>query len=129
MMQRTTCIFILIVELQQPLARTNRALAVQSVALQFLVLGPPLFVFIYNTKYLYISLIPPRLATGRRGLCMYDEVGPQFAHKLLQEGYSYVDGGWIPLWHVVQVYMVSFTDCRLMSTPMPAYHTVYHRQQ
>lgn len=23
---------------------------------------------------------------------MYDEVGPQFAYKLVQEGYTYVDG-------------------------------------
>lgn len=52
---------------------------------------------------------------------MYDEVGPQFAHKLVQDGYSYVDGGWIPLGHVVLIgiSMISFTACRLMSTPMP----------
>lgn len=29
-------------------------------------------------------------------MSMYDEVGPQFAHKLVQEGYTYVDGEWKP---------------------------------
>ena len=27
-----------------------------------------------------------------RGLRMYDQVGPQFAHKLTQEGFTYIDG-------------------------------------